>query len=255
MAWEQSTSASFAARHATADTGDARRILRSLEHVRVQLEQSIPRLPPEITVVLHPGLIALSLSNPLFAARWAATDPNARRYVTGWCGRRELHVLSPAALRQRSSGVAGSREMLRLSTAALYARRAFAESAERPGSRLAAARSIAEARRELRWAWHQEGAGRWFAGQTAHARSAVARRLRDGSRPSFPPGIRDAPLLGGTVFELLGDQLGEEAAIRLATRLNPRGPVSALEHAFGARLVSIEGEWRSHLSWLASSER
>ena len=39
MAWKQSTSASFAARHATSDAADARRVLQSLEHVRVQLEE------------------------------------------------------------------------------------------------------------------------------------------------------------------------------------------------------------------------
>ena len=31
-------------------------------------------------------------------------------------------------------------------------------------------------RLELRWAWLIEGAARWFAGQTEHARAAIARR-------------------------------------------------------------------------------
>ncbi len=255
MAWEQSSSASFAARHATSDAGDARRVLRSLEHVRVQLEQVLDAPPPEMTVVLHPGLVALSLSNPLFAAQWAISVPAARRYVVGWSGRREIHALSPAALRDRAAAVTGSREMLRLGCAALYARRAFAESAITTGSRIAAPRSLREARRELSWAWHLEGAGRWFAGQTAHARPAIARRLREGRRPAFPPGVRDAPLLGGTIFDLLAEEHGEDAAIALATRPDGRGSVPALERAFGARLISIEGEWRSHLAWLGSTDR
>lgn len=255
MAWEQSSSASFAARHGTADTADARRILRSLEHVRVQLEQVVDRLPQEITVVLHPGMGALVLSNPLVAARWAATAPSGRRYVTGWVGRREIHVLSPELLRRRGSEVTGSREMLRLSAAALYAGRTFAESAWDTGRGPAIARTLAEARRELRWAWHLEGAGRWFAGQTAHAQPAIARRLREGRRPSFPPTFRDAPLLGGTVFDLLCEYEGERAAIALATAPDRGGPVAALERAFGARADSIDAEWRLHLGRLASPGR
>lgn len=205
--------------------------------------------------MLHPGMVALVLSNPLVAARWAATAPSGRRYVTGWAGRREIHVLSPEMLRRRGSEVTGSREMLRLSAAALYAGRAFAESAWDIGRGPVIVRSLAEGRRELRWAWHLDGAGRWFAGQTAHAQPAIARRLREGRRPSFPPAPRDAPLLGGTVFDLLSTYEGEQAAIALATAPDGRGPARALERAFGARLESIDAEWRLHLGRLASPVR
>jgi hypothetical protein len=255
MAWEQSTSASFAARHATADAADAQRVLQSLEHVRIQLEEVVERTPPEMTVVLHSGMIALALSNPAIAATWAATAPSGRRYVTGWSGRREMHILSPAALRERAAEVSGSQEMLRLSGAALYARRTFAENTPELTQGHTPARSLAHARGELRWAWWLEGAGRWFAGQTAHGRAAISRRLREGGRPSFPPGLRDAALLGGTVFDLLAEQRGESAALTLATVLDAKGPGAAIERAFGARLVSIEGEWRSHLARLASAGR
>jgi len=255
MPWEQSNSASFAARHGTADTADARRILRSLEHVRVQLEQIVDHLPEEITVVLHPGMAALALSNPLVGARWALTAPSGRRYVTGWAGRREIHVLSPEALRDRGGEVSGSREMLRLSAAALYAGRTFAEGAWNLGRGPAIVRSLTQGRLELRWAWHLEGAGRWFAGQTAHARPAIARRLREGGRPSFPPSLRDAPLLGGTVFDLLTEYEGETAAVQLATAPDGRGPAAAIERAFGARLDSVDAEWRLHLGRLAGRDR
>jgi hypothetical protein len=255
MAWEQSNSASFAARHGSGDTADARRILRSLEHVRVQLEQVVERLPEEITIVLHPGMIALALSNPLVAMRWAATAPSGRRYVTGWAGRREIHVLSPEALRDRGSEVSGAREMLRLSAAALYAGRAFAETAWELGRGPAIVRSLAQGRRELRWTWHLEGAGRWFSGQTAHAGPAIARRLCEGGRPSFPPSLRDAPLLGGTVFDLLCEHHGEPAAVALASAPDGRGPVASIERAFGARLHSVDAEWRLHLGRLAAPGR
>ena len=250
MPWEPSVSASFSARDPAADAQAAKRVLSSLEHVRIQLEQIFPRLPTPVTVVLHSGMAALALSNPLIAASRMATEPAGRRYVTGWAGREEIHVLSPAALAERAAPVTGSREMLRLSAAALYARRVITES----NPDLAGVMGMVRAQRELRWAWLIEGAGRWFAGQTAHARPAIARRLRDGARPAFPPGIRDAALLGGTVLDLLAGQHGERAVVRLATRLPSHGPRVAIERAFGTRLVSVEGEWRSHLSQLAFSD-
>ncbi|HEV2653594.1 MAG TPA: hypothetical protein VGT82_01490, partial [Ktedonobacteraceae bacterium] len=72
----------------------------------------------------------------------------------------------------------------------------------------------ARLRAELRWAWLLDGGGRWLAGQTVHARPAIARRLREGRRPSFPPGLRDAALLGGTVIDLLAREEGERAVNR-----------------------------------------
>jgi hypothetical protein len=109
-------------------------------------------------------------------------------------------------------------------------------------------------RAELRWAWLLEGTARWFAGQTEHARPAIARRLREGARPSFPPAARDALLLGGTVIDLLAREQGEHAAARLACRLDPRGPRAALVKAFGGRSFRhTEQAWRTHLALLASS--
>jgi hypothetical protein len=106
----------------------------------------------------------------------------------------------------------------------------------------------------LRWAWLLEGSARWFGGQTQHARPAIARRLREGHRPSFPPGLRDAPLLGGTVIDLLAREAGERAAARFCCRLHPQGPRAALTRAFGGRaLVHTEGAWRSHLAQLAGT--
>src|SRR5439155_15161329 len=108
--------------------------------------------------------------------------------------------------------------------------------------------------RELRWAWLLEGGARWFAGQTEFARPAIARRLHEGGRPSFPPGLRDAALLGGTVIDLLAREEGERAAARFARRLHPDGPRAALSQAFGGRpLVHTEGAWRSHLARITSS--
>src|ERR671928_195607 len=51
--------------------------------------------------------------------------------------------------------------------------------------------------RYVRWAWLCEGAATHFSGQGRHLRAAIARRLREGARPAFPPAVRDATLLGG----------------------------------------------------------
>jgi len=238
MAWVESVSPSFRARHDSRDADDADRVLHSLELTRDRLERVFPRTVGEITVVLHTSTLGVSLTNPLLPLAWLATDPAARRYVAGWAGATEMHVLAPATLIARASNVPGSREMLARVPAALYTRRLTP-------------RRIAL---ELRWAWLLEGAARWLAGQTEHARPAIARRLHDGGRPSFPPGMRDAALLGGTVIDLLVHEEGEQRAVQLASRLHPQGPRAALTKAFGGRaMVHTEGAWRSHLARLAGA--
>jgi hypothetical protein len=251
MAWVESVSPSFRARHSSADADDANHVLYSLERLREQLERVLPRTTSEITVVLHPGIVGLSLTNPLLPLAWLQTAPAARRYVAGWAGHREIHVLTPAALRRRASNVPGSREMLELAPAALYARRVIAEN----NRELRQAKPPVRIALELRWAWLLEGGARWLAGQTDHARPAITRRLREGRRPSFPPGQRDAALLGGTVIDLLAREEGDAAAIRFVCRLHPRGPRAALYEAFrGRALAHTEGAWRSHLARIASAQ-
>src|SRR6185295_13895632 len=71
-------------------------------------------------------------------------------------------------------------------------------------------------RRLARWAWLAQGAAQYFAGQVSHLRPAIALRLREGRAPAFPPSRRDAPLLGGTVFDLLAREEGDTACARLA---------------------------------------
>ena len=109
--------------------------------------------------------------------------------------------------------------MLEYGAACLYARRVVIAS----NKDLARVMPALRLRRELRWAWLLEGAARWFGGQTAHARPAIARRLREGRPPSFPPGPRDAALLGGTVIDLLAREEGAQAAARFACRLHRAG--------------------------------
>jgi hypothetical protein len=249
MPWVESASRSFRARHDSASHDEVERVLYSLELARDQLEEYFPNPPDGLTLVLHRSVLSLSAARPVIPLAWLATAPAARRYLGGWASRQEIHVLSPRVLRERASGVPGSLEMLSLTAESLYARRVVAESNRdlptRPGPRKALV--------ELKWAWMLEGAARWFAGQTEHARPAIARRLRESKRPTFPPSLRDALLLGGTVIDLLVLERGEDAATTLASRLDPQGPRAALRRAFGgAPLVHIEGAWRSHLAWMAS---
>ncbi len=161
-------------------------------------------------------------------------------------------MLSPAQLEARASNVPGSRQMLTLTPLALYARRVIGEN----NDALRAVRTLPRMLLETRWAWLLEGGARWFAGQSEHARPAIARRLREGGRPRFPPGARDAPLLGPTVIDLLAREEGVQAAARLVCRLHPQGPRAALAGAFRGRPLSqTERAWRSHLQRVASTDK
>ena len=112
MAWVESVSPSFRARHDSAQADDAAWILESLERAREQLARIFPREVADITVVLHKDPFSLTLSNPTLPVRWLLTAPAARRYIAGWAGGEELHVLAREALDARASNVSGSREML-----------------------------------------------------------------------------------------------------------------------------------------------
>ena len=127
MPWTESDSPSFRARHESTDADDADLVLDSLERTRARLSRLFPRTAAELTVVLHRRAASLVVANPLLPFAWFATAPAARRYVCGWAGSSELHVLAPAALDHRASAVRGSREMIALTAPALYARRVIAE--------------------------------------------------------------------------------------------------------------------------------
>jgi hypothetical protein len=250
MAWVETVSPSFRARHEARDADDAQRVLYGLEALRTRLANAFPRTLADVTVVFHPSSVSLAFTNPLVPLAWFATAPAARRYIGGWAGAQELHVLSPASLQTRASKVAGSSEMLERTAAVLYTRQVITENNRDLPDRMTPGRIA----KELNWAWLLEGGARWFSGQTEHARPAIARRLHEGRRPSFPPGYRDAALLGGTVIDLLAREEGTTAAAQFVCRLHPQGPRAALAKAFGGRaFVHTEGAWRSHLARMAGT--
>lgn len=249
MAWVETASESFTARHASDDAPAAAALLERLETFRDRLAPSFAVVPEGVSVVVHPSAVQLSLSRPWLPLARLVTVPAARRYLTGWFGPDEIHVLGPAALESRASAVPGSREALALSAEHEYAHLVVA--ANNPG--LPPPFTGPKLRKYVRWAWHCEGAATYLSGQVRHLRPALARRLREGKQPSFPPSPRDAQLLGGTVFSLLEEGAGNEACIDLATSLHPAGPVAAIERAFARERAEVERDWRDHLGALAAA--
>jgi hypothetical protein len=249
VAWVESHSLSFSARHESAQAGQAARVLDSLEDFRVDLGRIFERTPGEIAVVLHPRAIALTLAHPWLPLARRVSAPAARRYFAGWFTEFDIHVLAPSALERRASNVEGSREALLLSPRHEYAHLVLgANSPDLPPPF-----SVGAFRSYVRWAWLCEGAATWLSGQTPHLRAAIVRRLHEGARPAFPPAAADAMLLGGTLFELLERDGGTAAAVGLATAPLDRGERSLLVDAFGRDAASIERDWRAELDSLRAS--
>lgn len=247
--WVESSSEHFTARYDDGDRRDVRGVLELLEETRDRLGTMFPELPGEVSVVLHTRGLELDLAQPFLPVVRRITTPAARRYLAGWAGRGAVHVLAPRLLRDRATNVEGSREMLLLTPAALYVQLVVAEC----NPELPPPWSPRSTLRASRWAWLLAGSAQWFSGQTSLARPAIARRLREDSRPEFPPGLKDAALLGGSVIDLVAREQGTRAAVKLAcSPLPPGGPRQALLEAFeGRALVHTEGTWRAHLSRLA----
>ncbi len=244
MAWLETASATFVARHDERDAPDADHVLRTLEDARARLEARFGVAVGELAVVLHGADAQLDAAAPLLPLLRRLTAPAGRRYLVGWTGERELHVLAPRTLAKRASNAEGSLELLMLAPVALLARRIVA--AANPG--LPPPWGPRSWARYQRWAWQLEGAGQFFSGQTRHVRPIVARRLREGPAPAFPPSRADALALGGSLFDLVAREEGEGAAAELACAPPSLGPRRAIERAFRGRpLRHTEGTWRAHL--------
>ena len=113
MAWVESVSPSFHARHDDVDGDDAARVLDQLERDRERLAGLFAHAPGELTVVLHDGPTALALAQPYLLVTRSLTAPAGRRYQAGCFGTSEIHVLAPRALEERASGAEGSRVVRR----------------------------------------------------------------------------------------------------------------------------------------------
>jgi hypothetical protein len=242
MAWVETESLSFTARHDDADTACAQRILDSLEELRLRLEERFGEAPGDVTVIIHDNPAWLSAAHPLLpAVRWSAA-PAARRYIAGWPMRGEIHVLSDEWMERRAAGE-DSLRALRGTAERMYSHLVLAANNESLPPMWTPRRFLTY----LRWAWLIEGAAQYFTGQVSLYRAAVITRLREGERPKFPPTRRDAILLGGTIFDLLDRHAGPQACALLASRLHREGAQGNLQLAFDTRMHEIEKAWRQHL--------
>lgn len=248
-AWVETSTENFTARYDEADEGDARDVLSQLEATRERLRGLFSALPGEVSVILHSSRTEVDIAQPFLPLARAMTTSTARRYLAGWAGRDTVHTLAPRHLAELASNVEGSREMLALTPAALYVQLVIA--ACNPD--LPPPWSPRNTLRAARWAWLAAGAAQWFSGQTSLAGPVIARRLREDARPGFPPRLRDAALLGGSVIDLLDCEQGTDAAVELAcARLQSGDPRRALVKAFDDRaLMRTEGAWRAHLAHMA----
>src|SRR3954454_7727182 len=120
MAWTEAGSRQLRARHASRDADDVAGVLELLEATRERVGGLLPPPADDVTVVVHPAEAALDVAQPLVPVVRRLTAPAARRYVAGWFGRDEVHVLAPRVLEGRASNVPGSRELQLLAPAALY---------------------------------------------------------------------------------------------------------------------------------------
>jgi hypothetical protein len=249
MTWVESSSRHFAARHEEDDSEDVVGVLETLEASREQLTPAFPRMPGTVAVVVHASDTALAAAQPMVPIMRRFATPAARRYIVGWPERDTIHVLAPRVLEARMTSQSDSKQLGLMAPAALYAQIVVGQNNDRlpPPFR---PRSLREG---MRWAWLHFGAGQYLSGQTQHQRAAIARRLREGA-PDFPPTRREAPLLGGSLVDLIGTELGDEAVMKLVTELPTTGPRISLVDIFeGLTLEEIEVGWRKHLDRMAAA--
>jgi hypothetical protein len=247
VAWAETPSLSFTARHEAGQADDALAVLESLETHRENLEELFPRVPGNVTVVLHDSWLQLAFAQPYLPLARRLAVPAARRYMAGWYGANEIHTLAPAGLRASAGGPDSLGALLLTPQRAYTMLVVGVNNAQLPPPfRPRAFLPL------LRSAWLLEGAAQFFSGQVPLLRAAIAIRLREG-RMRFPPGIRDAPLAAGALFDVLARDRGVETCVRLA-RQPAREMTAALESAFDLPASEIASRWRSHLERLSAPD-
>jgi len=186
--WEETQSPHFSARHDEADVEDVVGVLELLEGTRQRLEPLFPALPEMVSVVLHGTRAQLYTAQPVLTAIVRLTAPAARRYVVGWPTTETLHLLGPRHVDTRASNVPGSRELVLLAPAALYAQLVvgFNNPDLPPPFRPGATRHM------LAWAWLWAGAGQYLGGQTIHAQGQEVGFTNDGVQAASDDAEPDA---------------------------------------------------------------
>jgi hypothetical protein len=247
MAWIETESLSFVARHEADDTDCAQRTLDALEDLRLRLEERFDEVPGGITVIVHPTPGWLAAAHPFLPAARLAAAAAGRRYLAGWAMASEIHVLNDTYLGRRAAGEDSLAALLGTAER-LYVQVVLGANNGRLPPPWGPRRFL----RYLQWTWLIEGAAQYYANQVSLFRAAVSTRLREHKPPAFPPSARDAIILGGTVFDLLERDRGPDACNVLAARLRRDGPRGSLELAFDARFREIERDWREYLRRLTA---
>jgi hypothetical protein len=245
MAWVETASPSFTARHESGQTEGAETVLEALESHRERLRKLYPRLPEDVTVVLHDSWLQIALALPRLPVARRLASPAARRYMVGGFTQHEVHVLAPVRLRELAGG-RDSLEALMLTPQRVYTMLVAGTDNPLlpPPFRPRTATTL------RRVPWLLEGIGQYLSGQVPLLRPAISIRLREGP-VRFPPSRRDSPLVAGALFDLLAREHGESACVRLARQPVTDAP-QALESAFGHKMLELVSAWRSHLEHLAS---
>ena len=225
MPWSESSSAHFEARHEASDERGAAGVLELLESTR---RVARPRLSADPRGGRRRDARRDALRSR--SRRRCCRSPGPRatrpRGATSPAGARAARcTCSPrAALERRASAVPDSRDMLMLTPAALYAQLVVATNNRRLPPplrpRTCAGRGSCGARPRTSRARR--------CSRVRRSRGACARTRA----PRFPPTLRDAALLGGTIFDLLERERGAAAAVSLAFTRPEGSPARALEHAF-----------------------
>src|SRR4051794_34125164 len=84
MAWTETTSRHFTARHEEDDHDDVVEVLELLESTRERMAVAFPSMPGSVNVVIHATNLALVVAAPAVAIVRRLTAPAARRYIVGW---------------------------------------------------------------------------------------------------------------------------------------------------------------------------
>ncbi len=113
MAWVETASLSFIARHDSAQADAAAGVLDDLEAFRARLEGAVRERAWRGSVVIHPRPLMLAVAAPWLPARTAVSAPAGRRYFARVVlAAARSTCLPPRRWRSARPGVPGSREAL-----------------------------------------------------------------------------------------------------------------------------------------------
>ena len=245
MAWVETASLSFVARHESRDAEAAQEVLDDLER-SARSSRVSSRGARRGGSGDPPRPLMLSLAAPWVPLARLVSEPAGRRYFAGFFGRGEIHVLAPGALERRASAVPGSREALLRSPRHEYAHVVLGRQQRvLPAALLPldvpALRRDGVAVRGRRHPLRRPGA--------AHARGDRSSAAR-GPAAALPPASRDAWVLGGTVFSLL-ERSGARRVRATWRRRRDARTGGRSRRPSGAR-AGVERRWTDYLAGLTS---